>query len=411
MMHALVVSQYFWPETFRINELVKAMIARGVTVDVLTGKPNYPDGKIFPGYASGGCVLESAWGACLHRVPLIPRGHRSALRLAMNYLSFIVSGLLFGPWLLRGKKADVIFVYAPSPLLQALPALLLGWLKRCPVVLWVQDLWPESLEATGHVRNRMALRFVEYWVRFIYRHTDLVLVQSKAFEAPVVALAPGKKVVYFPNSVEELFLRTSADVAASLPVPDSAFSVLFAGNIGTAQAMEVIVGAAELLRQHAEIHFVVVGRGSRAQWLQQQAHERHLANIHLPGHFPVEAMPAMMSRASALLVTLTDRPIFAMTVPAKIQSYLAIGRPIIACLNGEGARLVREANAGLAVAAEDARGLADAVLRLSRMPPEERDQLGKNGRAYFDSHFDSDKLMTELIDLLAGAIAAHGAKR
>jgi len=155
----------------------------------------------------------------------------------------------------------------------------------------------------------------------------------------------------------------------------------------------------------------VVGRGSRAQWLHQQARERRLTNIHLPGHFPVEAMPAMMARASALLVTLTDQPIFAMTVPAKVQSYLAVGRPIIACLNGEGARLVREANAGLAVAAEDARGLADAVLRLARMPPEERAQLGKNGRAYFDSHFDSDKLMTQLIDLLAGAIAAHGAKR
>lgn len=410
-MKLLVLSQYFWPEGFRINDVVRSCVEKGLEVQVLTAKPNYPGGKVFNGYRAAGCSREEWRGAKVSRVPILPRGKSGGIRLAANYLSFILSGLVFGPWLLRKQDTDVIFVYAPSPLLQAIPALLLGWLKKCPVVLWVQDLWPESLEATGHVRNPVILRFVEGWIRFIYRHTDLILVQSRAFEAPVRSLAPGKKIVYYPNSVEEVFLRSADGACPELPVLHSGFTVLFAGNVGTAQAMEVIVGAAELLRGHPDIHFVVVGQGSRWEWLQQQAESRGLDNIHLPGRFPVEAMPGMMSRASALLVTLTDQPIFALTVPAKIQAYMAVGRPIIACLNGEGSRLVGEADAGIAVAAGDSKGLAEAVLRLYEMPPEQRNRLGENGRRYFQDHFDHDKLMDELIRHLECAISEHKARQ
>lgn len=410
-MKLLMLSQYFWPEDFRINAIVRSFVARGLEVDVLTAKPNYPGGKVFDGYRAGGCSREEWAGAKVSRIPIILRGTAGGLRLAANYLSFIVSGLLFGPWLLRGAKVDAILVYAPSPLLQTIPALLLGWLKKCPVILWVQDLWPESLEATGHVRSPIILRFVEGWVRFIYRHTDLILVPSRAFETPVSVLAPGKKIVYCPNSVEEVFLRPADATSPDLPVLNSGFTVLFAGNVGTAQAMEVIVGAAELLRSHTDIHFVVVGMGSRWEWLQQQCGLRGLTNIHLPGRFPMEAMPGMMSKASTLLVTLTDQPIFAMTVPAKIQAYMAAGRPIIACLNGEGARLVSEADAGIAVPAGDSQGLAEAVLQLFEMPLERRDRFGENGRRYFLDHFDHDKLVGEMIRHLEGAIVEYGVKQ
>lgn len=410
-MKLLVLSQYFWPEGFRINDVVRSCVEKGLDVQVLTAKPNYPGGKVFDGYRAAGCSREEWGGAKVSRVPIVPRGKSGGIRLAANYLSFILSGLVFGPWLLRRRAADVIFVYAPSPLLQAIPALLLGRLKKCPVVLWVQDLWPESLEATGHVRNPVILRFVEGWIRFIYRHTELILVQSRAFETPVRTLAPGKKIVYYPNSVEEAFLRPADDACPDLPVLNSGFTVLFAGNVGAAQAMEVIVGAAELLRGYPDIHFVVVGQGSRWEWLQQQAGLLGLANIHLPGRFPVEAMPGMMSKASVLLVTLTDQPIFAMTVPAKIQAYMAVGRPIIACLNGEGARLVGEADAGIAVAAEDSKGLAEAVLRFYEMSPEQRNRFGENGRRYFQDHFDHDKLMDELIRHLECAISEHKARQ
>jgi glycosyltransferase involved in cell wall biosynthesis len=397
-MKVLVVSQYFWPEGFRINDLVRSLTEKGIAVDVLTGKPNYPEGRIFTGYRAWGFHSEQWAGATVYRLPLAARGSTSAWRLGFNYLSFVVSGLLLAPWILRGRRYDAIFVYAPSPILQAIPALFLGWLKRCGVMVWVQDLWPESLAATGYIRNPRILRCVEWVVRFIYLHTDLLLVQSKAFEAQVAALAPGKRIVYYPNSVESLFFNPPDVTLPDIPALKNGFPVVFAGNIGIGQAVEVIVDAATLLKDHAHIRFIVVGQGSRREWLCQEARLRGLTNLHLPGRYPMETMPGVMQKAAVLLVTLADQPIFAATVPNKVQAYMAVGRPILACMNGEGARLVEEAGAGLGVPAEDARALADAVLELFGMTPAERDQLGENGRRYYKEHFDHDRLTDQLIE-------------
>lgn len=398
-MRVLVVSQYFWPEGFRINDVVRSLVEKGAEVDVLTGKPNYPEGAIFPGYRPGGCQVESWSGAMVHRVPLAPRGLRSAWRLVLNYLSFVVMGLLWGPWMLRGRSYDAILVYAPSPILQALPAIFLGWLKRCGVVVWVQDLWPDSLAATGYVRSPRILHAVERVVRWIYRHSDLLLVQSRAFEAPVTALAPGKPIVYYPNSVDAMFCEPPSPEVTLPDVPElnEGFPVVFAGNVGAGQAVEVIVEAAALLREIPAIRFVVFGQGSRWEWMREQVAVQGLTNLHLPGRFPVNTMPGLMQKAGALLVTLSDQPIFSLTVPNKVQAYMAAGRPILACLNGEGVRLVEEAGAGLGVPAEDAGALAAAVLRLYRMSPEQRAEMGANGRRYFKAHFDHDKLVDELM--------------
>ena len=401
-MRVLVFSQYYWPESFRINAVTRSLSESGLEVEVLTGKPNYPSGKVFSGYRAWGCEKENFQGININRIPLFPRGS-GGTRLALNYLSFIFSGLLLAPWMLRGKRFDVIFVYAPSPILQAIPAIFLGWLKGCSVVLWVQDLWPESLSATGYVRNRLILKLVEHVVRFIYRHTDLLLVQSRAFIAPVQALAPGKPVDYYPNAVDDGF---AAPVGGGLPFIaglDKGFSVMFAGNIGKAQAVEVIVEAARLLKEQSDIHFVVLGEGSRWMWMRQQAQQLGLDNLHLPGRFPVELMPGFMHKASALLVTLADQEIFKATIPSKVQAYLAAGRPILACLNGEGANLVTAAGAGIAVPAEDAGALADAVLRLYRMPRQERDAMGARGRLYCARHFAHDMLVDQLIGHLRTA--------
>jgi glycosyltransferase involved in cell wall biosynthesis len=398
-MRVLVVSQYFWPEGFRINELCKSLVERGVSIDVLTGKPNYPQGKVFDGYRAGGCQNEQHDGINVSRVPLFPRGQNSRIRLALNYLSFIFSGLLFGPWLKRRRRYDVVFVYGLSPLLSAIPALLIGWLKKAPVVIWVQDLWPQSLSATGHVQNGLILKAVEWVVRFIYRNTDLILVQSRAFIEPVRLLASGTPIKYFPNSVDGSFTDSSSAAAH----PDVAgfnapFTVLFAGNIGSAQAVEVILQAAVILRNHSAISFVVLGEGSRRQWMLEQASHHGLLNLHLPGQFSLETMPGFMQSASVLLATLADREIFAATIPSKIQAYLAAGRPIIACMNGEGARLIIEARAGFGVPAEDANGLAEAILRMYSLPPADRDALSSNARSYYRQHFDHELLVAELID-------------
>lgn len=406
-MRALIFSQYYWPEVFQINDIAKAMAGKGVQVEVLTGKPNYPAGKFFERYSAWGCHSETHEGIPIHRIPLLARGS-GGVRLALNYLSFILSGLLLAPFSLRGKQFDVIFVYALSPILQALPAIFLGWLKGCPTVLWVQDLWPESLSATGYVRNRRILKLVEHAVRFIYRRVDLILVQSEAFIAPVSALAGATPVRYHPNAVDDSFSQPACGAVPKVSGLDESFSVLFAGNIGRAQAVEVIVEAATLLRDMSDIHFVVMGDGSMRPWMAQAKAERELANLHLPGRFPVENMPAFMQKASALLVTLADEDIFRLTVPSKVQAYLAAGRPIIACLNGEGARLVAQAEAGLTVAAQDGKALAAAVLQLYHMSPQERAAMGGNGARFHENHFSHAMLVDRLIGALRSCLKTAG---
>ena len=397
-MRILIVSQYFWPENFTINTVTRSLLEKGIDLEVLTGKPNYPQGNIFPRYRAWGCQRERYEGIAINRIPLLARGN-SRWRLALNYISFILSGLLFAPWMLRRKKYDVIFIYAPSPILQALPAIFVGRLKHCPVVLWVQDLWPESLSATGHVQNRWVLKLVELVVRFIYRHTDMILIQSKAFELPIRRLASATPIRHQANSVDAAF---SGPPECAIPVPvvdglDSGFSVMFAGNIGKAQGVGIIVDVSLLLKEYCDIHFVVLGDGSDREWMLNQAQQKGLNNLHLPGSFPVESMPGFMAKASALLVTLVDKEIFAATVPNKVQAYLAAGRPILASLNGEGARLVNQAGAGLTSPAEDAKALADIILQLYRLSPDERRKMGDNGHRFYQKHFDHDFLIDQLI--------------
>jgi glycosyltransferase involved in cell wall biosynthesis len=395
-MRLLVVSQYFWPESFRINELVNTLVERGVEVNVLTGKPNYPEGKVFPGYRALGSMRETWNGANVYRVPLIPRGFRSGIRLFLNYLSFVVSAATLGAWMLRRVPCDAIFVYAPSPILKAFPALFIGWLKRVPVVVYVQDLWPESIEATGYLRNPVAIHLVELLVRFIYRHADLILVSSRSFIASVQRFSPTAQVVYYPNSVDSFFCHPDYGRKYEVPALSSGFTVVFAGNVGAAQGVHVITAAAALLKKHSDIRIVVLGSGSELDWMRAQIKEYKLDNLILAGRFPFDAMPNLLAQASILLVTLAAKEIFAATVPNKIQAYMAVGRPIIAAMNGEGARLVQEANAGLAVPAENAIALADAIVSLHQMPQEEREKLGANAKSYYRRHFDHETLVTEL---------------
>lgn len=403
-MKVLVVTQYFWPETFRITEVVQSLRDLGHEVTVLTGQPNYPDGVVPPGYSAASLRTQTHDGLTIHRVPLVPRGHGSALRLALNYLSFVVSAAVFGPWLLRGQRVDVIFVYAPSPILQVIPAVLLKWVKGAKLVTWVQDLWPESLSATGFVRNQKILGAVAAVVRWIYRKNDLLLVQSQAFVEPVVRMAGGKPVIYHPNPGELAFSKPDTDSACPLQI-EPGFNVVFAGNLGTVQALDTVLAAALLLRDERDVLFVLVGSGSRSEWLQQEVRRLGLDNVRLPGRFPPSDMPGILAQASAVLVSLARDPIMSQTVPSKVQAYLAAGRPIIASLDGEGARVVMEAGAGVSCPAQDAQALADAVRQLRDALPEERQRMGKCGSLYYEQHFEPKLLARRLAQILSEMVS------
>jgi glycosyltransferase involved in cell wall biosynthesis len=403
-MKILVLSQYFWPETFRITEVVQSLRDADCEVTVLTGQPNYPEGVVPPGYSAASLCTQIHDGLTIHRVPLVPRGRGSALRLGLNYLSFIVSAAVFGPWLLRGHHVDVILVYAPSPILQVIPAVWLKWIKGARLVTWVQDLWPESLSATGFVRDQKILGAVAVVVRWIYRRNDLLLVQSKAFVEPVVRMAGGTPVVYHPNPGELAFSKPDTNSESLLKL-EPGFNVVFAGNLGTVQALDTVLAAAQLLRSEQDVRFVLVGSGSRGEWLQHGIRRLGLDNVRMPGRFPPSDMPGILAQASALLVSLARDPIMSQTVPSKVQAYLAAGKPIIASLDGEGARVVMEAGAGVACPAEDAQALANAVIQLRDALPEERQRMAQCGPSYYEQHFEPKLLARRLAQILSGMVS------
>lgn len=406
-MKILVVSQYFWPENFRINDLVKEWVTRGHEVTVLTGKPNYPDGQVFPEFARAPERFSDYEGARVHRVPMLARS-QGAMRLMLNYLSFVIGGCLWGPWLLRGLRADVIFVYEPSPITVGIPAVLLGRLKRAPVVLWVLDLWPETLAAVGAVRSPVVLRMVGHLVSFIYNRCALVLGQSRAFIDSIGHYCRDRsKVRYFPSWAESLFLQADGARAPEVPPATDTFSILFAGNIGEAQDFPAILDAAELLRHNERIRWLIVGDGRRFEWVKgeiarRQLHERVL----LLGRFPVERMPSFYAHADALIASLKSDPTFSMTIPGKVQSYLLAGKPILGMLDGEGASAIEAAGAGLVCPAGDAQGLVSAIERMAGMSPAERLAMGARGRQYAEREFDRDRLMDRLLTFFSEVGAA-----
>jgi colanic acid biosynthesis glycosyl transferase WcaI len=396
-VNILIVSQYFWPENFRINDLALALHDRGHSVTVLTGTPNYPSGRFFDGHGWFRRSRENWNGVEIRRCPLIPRGNGGGLRLALNYASFALMASLLGPWKCPGKF-DAIFVHEPSPITVALPALVLRRLRGSPVLLWVLDLWPESVAAAGSMRSPLVLAMISRLVRFIYRRCDRVLVQSRGFIARVLAQgADPARVLYFPSWAEAIFTQAPA---AQAPLPlalPHGFRVLFAGNIGAAQDFETILAAAEQLREARDIHWIIVGDGRMAGWVREQVLARGLSDtVHLTGAFPLEAMPPLFAQADALLVTLKADPIFALTIPGKIQSYLACGRPIVGMLDGEGANVLRESGAARVSPSGDATALAANVMALHQMQGEARQAMGEAGREYYRQHFERDHLMSQL---------------
>lgn len=390
--------------------MVTELAAQGHEIDVYTGKPNYPDGAVFPGYTPDGCSQEQfASGVTIYRVPLRPRGNNGAKDLVRNYLSFVWNGLRHFPRQAKGKDYDIIFVFSLSPITAAIPAIYLKWRKRTPMVMWVLDLWPESLSATGHIRNKYVLTAVGLMVRAIYANSRKILVQSHAFIDAVSVYARRDKISYFPNFAADIAtLPSSASTVPKtlLTTLDTHFCIVFTGNLGSAQAVETLVEACKLLSDLPDFRLVLVGSGSMSTWLREQQTELDLKQLVLAGRFPAEEMPQFLNRASGLLVSLKNDPIYAQTVPAKIQTYLAAGKPILASINGEGARVVQQANAGLCSPAEEAKELANNIRKLYSMSTEERALMGHSGRRYFLEHFELKAQARRLTEHLQQAVSS-----
>lgn len=397
-MHILVFSQHFWPESFRINDLVKDLSDRGVTISVLTGKPNYPIGNVFSGYKASGLMFEKYGDIDIYRVPMLPRGQSGAIGLIKNYTSFLMSSIMFGWILTRKIKIDAIFIYGTSPLIQGLAAIPLKYFHRTRLITWVQDLWPEDLVATGYVKNSLILKINEYLVTFLYKFSDIILIQSEGFRLPVSRITTNKNIFFLPNPIERsVFLNKKSLLPQELYFLKDGFNIIFAGNVGNNQSIDTVIDAAESLLNVPEIKIIVVGDGSRLSYLVQQIKLRYITNLYAVGKLPSEMMPTIYSMASALLVTLAKKDSLSKTVPSRVQAYLAAGVPIVGALDGEAALVIKSAGAGLVCPAEDTFGLIRCIKNLYSMTQVERNNMGKRGHKFAVENYHPEKIANEVL--------------
>lgn len=397
-MRILVVTQYFWPENFRINDLVSEFCRRNHDVTVLTGYPNYPFGEVLSEFKLNPRAFDKFQGSNVIRVPVISRG-RGGLRLALNYLSFILSAIVLGVLRLRSKKFDVIFVFEPSPITVGLPAIFISKIKRTPLAFWVLDLWPETLEAVGVVRSKYILKTIGWLATFIYERCDLILAQSKSFIPQIHRYCKKKiKIEYFPSWSDSTFDFAAVDLASEIPTKEGVFSIMFAGNIGDAQDFPAILDAAEALKENKGVRWLIVGDGRASEWVRSEVIRRGLEHCFLLfGSYPIDRMPSFYKHADALLVSLKEELIFAMTIPGKLQSYLAAGIPVLGMLNGEGAEIIRSSGAGICSPAGDGLALASSIMEMIDMNIEGRLKMGKAGLAFSVKEFNREVLISKLL--------------
>lgn len=390
--HILVVSQYFYPETFRINDMCQEWVKRGYKVTVVTGIPNYPMGKIFEGYGLTKKRYEVWNGIEIHRIPLIPRGS-SSIGMMMNYASFMVSGTLAGK--LKNIKADYVFSFEVSPMTQVLTGISFAKKLHVPHYLYVQDLWPENVITVTGISNPAIIKPVDKMVDYIYKNTDEIFATSPSF---VDAICNRKvpvdrnKVHYWPQYAEEFYHPCGKKIVDEIPDDDS-FKVIFTGNIGTAQGLQILPATAELLKDE-NVKFVMVGDGRYLEEFNAEVERRDVKEqfVMVPRQ-PAERIPELLSACDAAFLSFQDDPLWTKTIPAKLQSYMACGMPVIAAAQGETERVIGEAECGVCSAIGNAEELS---LKIKEMMKADLEGMGKRSREYFESHFDKQMLMDQM---------------
>lgn len=399
-MKILFVCQYFYPEVFRGNDIAFHWAEDGHEVHVVTGIPNYPDGVFHQGYGWFKKRHEVVNGVRVTHLPIIPRGNNKIM-LMLNYFSYFIVGWVYMLFHALFHKYDRVFVQQLSPVMMSAPGVLYKRIRKTPLYTWVLDLWPESLTAAGGINNKYVLAFFKHYVKSEYKHSDKILISSRSFEKSILEYGDYKdKIVYYPQW-SDASPNDNVNKNDTLPELPEGFKLMFAGAVGEAHGFECTMEAARLTKEQKEIKWVIVGDGRKLEWVREYVKEHGMEEtVYTLGRFPAEAMPWFFGQADVMLVTLSDDPLFKLYAPAKISSYMAAGKPIVAVLNGEGAEMIRDAGCGWTLAAGDAEGFAKLAIDLSRKDASELAAKGANAAKYYDEHFVKEKCLKKLDDLM-----------
>ncbi len=399
-MKILVISQYFWPENFRVNDLCLELQNRGHEVLVLTGKPNYPRGEFMSGYTFFNKKEENYNGIKVYRTLLIPRGNGSSIRLICNYISFafFASLRIFS----IHEKFDRIIVYQLSPATVGFPGIIAKWKFKANLYFYIQDLWPESLVDAGGINSKFIFNAVNVMMNFFYNRSSQIWVQSSGFIDYLNNKGIDKsKIKLLPNTVE-LFYKPEMVLQKYKAFFPSGFNIVFAGNIGVAQDFDSIINSAKILKEkNISVNWIIIGEGREKSKIIDKIQKLDLIKqFHFLGFFPTTEMPFFFACADALLISLKSSNIFSLTIPSKLQSYLACGKPIIGNVDGVAASIIQESNSGLYSSSGDYFQLAHNVEVLSRKDANEIKEYGINAHNYFKNNYERNLVYVKLEEYL-----------
>lgn len=398
----LLVTQNFYPEFFKSNDIATELVVRGYKVDVLTGIPNYPEGVFYKGYGILRKRVENYNGAKVYRVYQVPRSRKpGSLRLSINYLSFLLCStfwILF--YFLFKPRYDAIIVHQTSPITQAWPALLLGVLQRTPIYTWVLDIWPDSVLAFMNKPHKFVNLPLNWFTNLVYRCSKRILISSPGFRKLVNRDANyNDKIIYFPNWCEDILKMDSRDIR-TLP---EGFRIMMAGNLSDATGLDGVVEVIKRTAVNSEIKWIFVGGGNREEWLRHTIKECRLDGCcEVLGRFPFEDMPSLYKLADVMFISLkpTTYQHLEQTIPARLQSYIAAGKPVVGMI-GEGVtQLINEINCGVCVNAGDYEACAETILKIVA----DRSQLStwsKNAREYYLQNYTKSSCIDNLVTLIS----------
>lgn len=398
-MRILLVTQNFYPESFKGNDIAFELAKRGYQVDVLTAIPNYPQGRFYKGYGLFSKRKEIINGVTIRRVLTIPRRHNK-ICLIFNYLSFWIFGSIRAFFLALTQCYDRVFVHQISPIMQAYPGIVVSRMQHIPLYMWVLDIWPDSMISGGNIRNKTVIRIMNRIVTHIYDNCTKILISSQGFRDLVNRNGDyNDRIVYFPNWCDDLLLMPIVDI----PEVPKGFRIMMAGNLGEAHRLNEVMKVALMMRNETYVKWIFVGDGSKKRWLEDFVKKNKLeTTVFILGRYPFTAMPAFFAQADAMLLTLkADFPHLRAVVPARLQSYMSAARPILAMVDGGAAHIIEAADCGYAVSAEDTEALVSLIRDKVLTDPKTFAEKGQNGRCYFERHFTKEHCMNNLEKIIA----------